>query len=498
VHERIAKKRLRWCNLILYAASMIVPRPQRSEWSREKRRKVWHWVHFLVESGRLNVTTEQEVLRHCWGSFADALWCRFNRDKTLTFLRSYPATPRFCLLSIVLIILVALVMSPASLWRSFEFASNAGSLLSVSLNDNSHWLEPELLWDAAVDWSHNPLIAGAATYAWRPSVLAGPAGKQDVLSARVTPEIFTLLGAKPLLGQTFENVDSACSNCVVLSHAVWREQFQGDTRLSGEFVHLNGRRVHVVGVLSDRFRLPDADVQVYTPFQAAPFARLPGFEWPGVVLRLAGGSPAKVAKLQIQREVRETNFPSHALLDVLSIREIRYRSLRFWLAMAAFAMLIIVGLNWRLFRQLCTTSPHRTTRDVCRWWGFMALKSGLLVALVWLLSVDLVEGVLQRIGLVPLHVAGGVAMWAFLVGLNVALGWSIRDQNARCRSCLTLLRTQITLSACVVPLWDPSGCDLLCDKAHGMLHIPAMQLSSLDSEHWIDFDESWQTLAQDR
>jgi hypothetical protein len=30
-----------------------------------------------------------------------------------------------------------------------------------------------------------------------------------------------------------------------------------------------------------------------------------------------------------------------------------------------------------------------------------------------------------------------------------------------------------------------------------MLHIPAMQFSSLDSERWIDFDESWQTLAQD-
>jgi len=498
VHERIAAKLLRWCNLILYAASMIVPLPQRSEWLREKRREVWHWVHFLAESGRLNVTTEQELFRHCWGSFADALWCRFNRDKTLAFLRSYPATPRFCLLSIFLIILAALVMSPASWWRSYEYASNAGSLLSVSLNGNSRWLEPELLWDAAADWSHNPLIAGAATYAWRPSVIAGPAGKQDVLSARVTPEIFKLLGAKPLWGQTFENVDAACADCVVLSHAVWREQFHGDTRLSGEFVYLNGRRVHVVGVLSDRFRLPDADVQVYTPFQAAPFARLPGFEWPGVVLRLADGSPAKAAKLQIQREVRETNFPSPALLDVLSIGDIRYRSLRFWLAMGAFSMLIIVGLNWRIFHQLCTTSPHRTTRDVCRWWGFFALKSGLLVALVWLLSVDLVEGVLQRIGLVPLHIAGGVVMWAFLVGLNIALGWSIRDQNARCRSCLTRLRTQIILSACVVPLWDPSGCDLLCDKAHGMLHIPAMQLSSLDSERWITFDESWQTLAQDQ
>ena len=197
MQEQIARRLLRWCNLILYAACPIVPTPRRADWLRERRREVWHWVHFLVESDRLTIQTEQELFRYCWRSFADAFWCRFNRDKTLAFLQSYPATPRFCLLSIFLIVLAALAVSPVSLWRSPEYARNAGSLLSVSLNGNSHWLEPELLWDAAVDWSHNPLVASAATYAWRPSVIAGPAGKQDVLSARVTPEIFKLLGAKP-------------------------------------------------------------------------------------------------------------------------------------------------------------------------------------------------------------------------------------------------------------------------------------------------------------
>jgi hypothetical protein len=498
MQEQIARSLLRWCNLILYMASLIVPRRLRTGWLQRWHTDVWHWVHFLVESGRLNAKTEEELFRHCWGAFSDALWCRFNRVNVLAFLRTYPATPRFCLLSIFLIVIAVLATSPSSLWRSYEYASDAGSLLTVTLDENSRWLEPELLWDAAVDWSqHDPLIASAATYAWRPSVITGPGGKQEVLSARVTSGLFQLLAAKPLLGQVFENTYSACSDCVVLSHAVWREQFPGDTSLSREFLYLNGRRVHVVGVLPDRFRFPGTDVQVYTPFQAVPFARLPGFEWPGVVLRLANGFSATSAKIQIQKEVRETSFPSPALLDVLSLRDIRYRSAGSWLAMAAFATVVFVGLNWRTFWQLCTTSPHRTILDFSRWWGFFALKSGLLVTLVWLLSLDLVEGVLQRVGVVPVHFTSGVAIWTFLVGMNIALGWSIRDQNARCRLCLTRLRTQIVLSASTVPLWDPSGCDFLCDRAHGMLHIPAMQFGSLDSERWIDFDESWQTLAQD-
>jgi hypothetical protein len=206
---------------------------------------------------------------------------------------------------------------------------------------------------------------------------------------------------------------------------------------------------------------------------------------------LANGFSATSAKVQVQKEVRETSFPTPALLDVLSLRDIRYRSAGSWLAMTAFATLVLIGLNWRTFRQLCTTSPHRTILDLSKWWGFFVLKSGLLVALVWLFSIDLVAGILHRVGL------EGVAIWTFLVGMNVTLGWSIRDQNARCRLCLTRLRTQIVLGASTLPLWDPSGCDLLCDKAHGMLHIPAIEFSSLDSERWIDFDESWQILAQD-
>src|SRR5262249_26788866 len=159
-----------------------------------------------------------------------------NRAKVLSFLRTYPATPRFCLASLFSAVFAALLVSPSSLWRSNQYPSDAGSLLMVSLNRNSRWLEPELLWDAAVDWSqHDPLIAGAATYAWRPSVISGPAGKRDVVSARVTSGLFQLLGTKPFLGQVFDDADSGCSDCVVLSHAVWHEQFSGDTSLSRQF-----------------------------------------------------------------------------------------------------------------------------------------------------------------------------------------------------------------------------------------------------------------------
>jgi hypothetical protein len=480
----------------LRAASIIVPHAQRGEWLQEWRSEVWHWAHFLVESDRLSVRTEQELLGHCLGAFSDALWCRFNRVAVLGFLRSYPISPSFCLMTILTVLLAFLAASPPSLWRSSRSGTNDSSLLTVSLDEKSHWLEPELLRDAAIDWSRdNALIADAETYAWRPSVIRGPAGKQDVLSARVMPGLFQLLRVKPVLGRAFDG-GAECADCIVLSNAVCREQFHGDTRIIGEFLSLNGQRVRVLGVLPEQFRFPGINVGLYTPFEAEPRPRLPGFEWPGVVLRVANGFSAEAAKRQIQSQVNETSFPSSVMLEVLSLKDIRYRSIASYLALTVLAMVVPFTANWRSVGRLCTTSRHRTSSDLLRWWAFFAVKTGMLIVIVWLASMDLVEAAVQRFGSHALEYASGGAMWGVVVGLTIALSWSIRDQGARCRTCLKRLHTQIALGVSIVPLWEPSGLDLLCDSAHGMLHVPVMQLSCLDSERWIDFDESWREVSQ--
>ena len=162
--QRVTNRLQRCCNLLLRAASLIVPHAQRREWLQEWRSEVWHWAHFLLESDRLNVRTERELLGHCWGAFSDALWCRFNRVAILGFLRSYPMTPSFCLIAILVVLLAFSAASPPSLWRSSRYSINDSSLLTVSLDEDSHWLEPELLRDAAIDWSRsNALIANAET-----------------------------------------------------------------------------------------------------------------------------------------------------------------------------------------------------------------------------------------------------------------------------------------------------------------------------------------------
>lgn len=500
MNERRLKKLLRWGNVVLHVASRLVPHRQRVEWLHEWQGEIWHWAHFLVESDRLNAHTEQELLGHCWGSFIDALWHRFNRVVVLEFVHSYPQTPRFCLLAIFLPIFVLLAASPVSL-SSWIFSPPAyvdsSHLLTVSLSTKSHWLRPELLREAATRWArNNPLIAKAETYAWRPSVVRGPAGRENVLLARVTPGIFELLGSHPVLGRTFESKDASCTDCVVLSNAVWKNQYHGNSQVIGRSLSLDGHQVKIVGVLPAQFRLPGLDIGLYSPFGTVSDPSLLSFEWAGALLRLPAGVEGTEAKRQLAAYVNHTGgLSSNIVLDVLSLRDIQYRFFESCAAVTALALLLLTLLNWRTVVLLLTTGPRRTVGESCRWWLFFAVKSSLLLLLVLAASVGLVQTAVLRF-LNAQEYAGGTVMWLFLVGLTVALTWSIRDQLSRCRTCLSRLRTEVDLGNSVGTFCEPSGVELVCNGGHGILHLPVMQFSCIDSERWTDLDESWRAVSE--
>jgi hypothetical protein len=501
VQKEVPRRLLWFCWLVLRVASLIVPRRLRKEWLQEWHGEVWHWVHFLVESDRLNVRTEQKLLSHCWGAFEDALWHRFNRVAILEFVDTYPTTPGFCLVVIVSALSVLIACSPRSLsWWTFRPVPNVGAanLLTVSPNSRSPWLDPELLQDAVAAWTQrNPLIAQAGTYAWRPSLVRGPAGKEEVLSARVTPGMFALFGVSPILGRTFDPTDpSHCENCVVLSAAIWRSQFHENKQAIGQRLSLNGGQVEIIAVLPAQFRLSGMNIGLFTRFGPGSQPRLPDFEWPGAVLRVPAGLPVGRAKRDLETYVNQTgDLPPNIILDVLSPQDIRYQGLESCTALTGFAVLLLAILNWRSAARLCATGPRRSAADVVRWWLFFVVKSTLLMLIVVVASLDVGQMTVLGFGLETQSYLGGAAIWVFLAGLTIALSWSVRDQHARCRTCLRRLQTQVDLGGYLGAFCEPSGIELICEGGHGILHLPTLQLSSLDSERWTDLDESWNALS---
>lgn len=77
---------------------------------------------------------------------------------------------------------------------------------------------------------------------------------ERVTAARVTPELFDLLGARAAAGRLLQPGDG---DAVVLSHASWMREWQGDPAAIGDTVVLAGERLTVVGVLSADFVPPE-------------------------------------------------------------------------------------------------------------------------------------------------------------------------------------------------------------------------------------------------
>jgi hypothetical protein len=307
-----------------------------------------------------------------------------------------------------------------------------------------------------------------------------------------------LFGTSPILGRIFEPTDpSPCEKCVVLSHAIWLSQFHKSSQAIGARISLNGQQMEIIGVSPEKFHLPGMDIGVFTLFGNGSQPRMPGLEWVSTILRVPASAQLEKTKRDLEKFVNQTrDLPSNTVLDVLSSKDIQYQWLESCAASIGLAILLLTIVNWRIAARLWATGPRRAAVDLVRWWLFLAFKSSLLIVIVLAASLDLVQLTVRRFGPISQGYAGGTAIGIFLVGLTIALSWSVRDQLSRCRTCLRRLRMQVDLGVSVGTFCEPSGIELICDVGHGILHLPMMQLSSLDSEHWTDLDESWRILPR--
>jgi predicted permease len=99
-------------------------------------------------------------------------------------------------------------------------------------------------------------FAGFSAYDVTTRHLAGPAGPERVTAVVGDLEFFTVLGAKPMIGRTFDSDDP--QDVAVVSARLWRQQFAGEPSLSERTITLDEQRYTVVGVMADSFQFPYA------------------------------------------------------------------------------------------------------------------------------------------------------------------------------------------------------------------------------------------------
>jgi len=103
------------------------------------------------------------------------------------------------------------------------------------------------------------LLADVAGYSEDVSVLQTRDASQSVAAPHVTANLFSMLGARPLLGRTFTEAEAQSGGplAVLLSESLWRQNFHADPGIVGQAAKIGGRAYTVVGVMPQSFRFPD-------------------------------------------------------------------------------------------------------------------------------------------------------------------------------------------------------------------------------------------------
>jgi hypothetical protein len=493
------------CALLLRAASLLVPKAQRREWYQEWYAEIWHWAHFLHESGRMNGATKLELARHCWGAFPDAAWHRFNQDRFLRDVDEVPRSARFCLAAITAaLLLVFLVSGLAPIIRSSLAPTplpfvRPDRIAQVSFPGNFNRYHELVIFDSAAQWAQRSRTAKAvAAYSLRMVQVETSSSVFAAMTARVSPNFFELLGSQAAVGRLFRPGDeSACFHCVVVTHQFWKTQLHGDSAVVGKTMEFDGARQLIIGVLPANFTFgrPEASVWALPPPELVQADIL--VDRTGAILRLADGVPLSQAAHEFQQFVRQDNLAfNYANPEVELIASRPHQIVKVYLLFTALSLLGGLALASTRLAAARTGKLKLSVRSIWRWWSFLTLKTLLLLSFCFVLSLELTGRISIWLTGSIQPMVGPVSTWLFLVTGMIALSWSLHDQCRRCRVCLKRLGNEASVGAPSYLLLDWWGTELVCSEGHGLLHVPEMKSSWLEFEQWVRLDESWKPLFE--
>jgi putative ABC transport system permease protein len=195
-------------------------------------------------------------------------------------------------------------------------------------------VEPEPVVDA---YTYQELVKRKRTvhflgaYAGRPAVLSEGHASTSLRAAVITPELLSAMGSAPQLGRLFGTADAqaGAAPAVILSFATWQRYFSGDRQIIGKQVRVDGRQVHVIGVMPEEF-FAFQDFELWFALQPLSLAK------PGVsplqltpIILLEEGQSAEAALGEMKPVIDDVNhqypgvfkagrhvelFPAHLML----------------------------------------------------------------------------------------------------------------------------------------------------------------------------------------
>ncbi|HEY0512773.1 MAG TPA: ABC transporter permease [Thermoanaerobaculia bacterium] len=214
-------------------------------------------------------------------------------------------------------------VEPDRLVRAYETFGPAHGHGSVSFANFRDWREQGTRFERLAGWVELSLN------------LQGTAEPERIKAVMATPDLFPLLGVRPLLGRAFSGGAAEVANDVakdkgqvVLSEPLWRRRFGGDPSLLGRPIRLDGDLYTVVGVMPAAFDFPpSAAADVWAPLDPSPKTqKTRGSHFLAVVGRLKPGVSVDGSLTQLRQIAGrlERAYPDQQTgrsADVLPFRE---------------------------------------------------------------------------------------------------------------------------------------------------------------------------------
>jgi putative ABC transport system permease protein len=212
----------------------------------------------------------------------------------------------------------------AVLLRPLPFRSDVELVRIFETNPLKNWTRNIAAAANWADWrARNTVFTDIAAYEQFNEVgsgasdvfLTGFGEPQGLKSLGVTGNLFTVLGATPMMGRVFTDDETyeGKGRVVILSYGVWQSLFGGHPNIVGRTITLSGRGYDVVGVMPRSFFFPGRDVQVWMPVAYTPklIAQSRRPHWLGVVARLKPGVTMSQAQQDMNRIARqlEAEYP---------------------------------------------------------------------------------------------------------------------------------------------------------------------------------------------
>ena len=203
------------------------------------------------------------------------------------------------------------------------------------------------------DWkAQNRSFDAIGLYANGVQEITGEGTPEQVISAHVSANFFSLLGALPLLGRTFvANEDQGSSApLAVIGEALWRRHFGADPNILGKTVMLSGDPTTIVGVMPATFHFPRQQTEVWINYRLVPPKRRGPFFFTGIAHLQPGITfeQAQADTNSIGRNIERDNPNTYARLTmpVVPLRDAMVGNVRpaLWMMFGAVAFVLLIAM----------------------------------------------------------------------------------------------------------------------------------------------------------